>query len=92
MVTHPERNILLRTQIERLRSWVENGCLVQITAQSLLGGFGRTARHIAIQLLQWNLVHFVASDAHDTKHRPPTLNSQAHRAANQIQFGFDSCP
>jgi len=74
VVTHPERNVLLRTRIDRLRSWVENGCLVQITAQSLLGRFGRTARHIASQLLQQNLVHFVASDAHDTKHRPPTLN------------------
>ena len=36
--------------------------------------FGRTTRDIASQLFQRNLVHFVASDAHDTKHRPPTLN------------------
>lgn len=74
VITHPERNVLLRTRIDRLRSWVENGCLVQITAQSLLGRFGRTAQHIASQLLQRNLAHFVASDAHDTKHRPPDLN------------------
>ncbi len=74
VVTHPERNVLLRTQIDRLQSWVENGCLVQITAQSLLGRFGRTAQHIASQLLQQNLVHFVASDVHDTKHRTPILS------------------
>lgn len=74
VVTHPERNVLLRAQIDRLQSWVEKGCLVQITAQSLLGRFGRTARRSASQLLQRNLVHFVASDAHDTKHRPPALN------------------
>jgi protein-tyrosine phosphatase len=52
VVTHPERNVLLRAQIDRLRSWVEKGCLVQITAQSLLGRFGRTARRSADQLLQ----------------------------------------
>jgi protein-tyrosine phosphatase len=74
VVTHPERNVLLRTRIDQLQSWVEDGCLVQITAQSLLGHFGRTAGRIASQLLQRNLAHFVASDAHDTKHRPPTLN------------------
>lgn len=74
VVTHPERNLLLSRRIDRLRSWVDNGCLVQITAQSLLGRFGRTSRRVAGQLLERNLVHFVASDAHDTKHRPPTLN------------------
>jgi protein-tyrosine phosphatase len=73
VVTHPERNGLLSSRIDRLASWVENGCLVQITAQSLLGRFGRTARRVASQLLQRNLAHFVASDAHDTKHRPPDL-------------------
>lgn len=74
VVTHPERNALLRAQVDRLRSWVEQGCLVQITAQSLLGRFGGTARSSASQLLERNLVHFVASDAHDTQHRPPALN------------------
>ena len=38
-----------------------------------LSSGGRTARRIAIELFDRNLVHFVASDAHDTKHRPPIL-------------------
>jgi protein-tyrosine phosphatase len=38
------------------------------------GGSGATKR-TAIQLFQRNLVHFIASDAHDTKHRPPVLNA-----------------
>jgi protein-tyrosine phosphatase len=75
VVTHPERNALLQIRMDQLQSWVENGCLVQVTAQSLLGCFGRTARRTAIQLFQRNLVHFIASDAHDTKHRPPVLNA-----------------
>jgi protein-tyrosine phosphatase len=56
-----------------LQSWVENGALVQVTAGSLLGGFGRTAKSIATLLMNRNLVHFVASDAHDTRHRTPVL-------------------
>ena len=74
VVTHPERNAVLQNRINQLGSWVENGALVQVTAQSFLGRFGRTAKHVAIELFDRNLVHFVASDAHDTKHRPPILN------------------
>jgi protein-tyrosine phosphatase len=73
VVTHPERNAVLQNRIDQLGSWVENGALVQVTAQSFLGRFGRTAKHVAIELFDRNLVHFVASDAHDTKHRPPIL-------------------
>ena len=36
------------------------------------GGSGATKR-TAIQLFQRNLVHFIASDAHDTKYRTPVL-------------------
>jgi len=74
VITHPERNALLQVRIDQLATWVENGALVQVTAQSFLGRFGRTAKHVAIELFDRNLVHFVASDAHDTKHRPPILN------------------
>jgi protein-tyrosine phosphatase len=47
IVTHPERNALLHTRLDQLQSWVENGALVQVTAGSLLGGFGRTAKSVA---------------------------------------------
>lgn len=73
VITHPERNVPLRKRMDQLRSWVENGCLIQVTAKSLLGGFGDTAKRISVELFERNLVHFVASDAHDTKHRPPRL-------------------
>jgi protein-tyrosine phosphatase len=47
--------------------------LVQVTGGSLLGGFGRTAKSVATELMNRNLVHFIASDAHDTKYRTPAL-------------------
>jgi protein-tyrosine phosphatase len=73
IVTHPERNGLLHTRLDQLQSWVENGALVQVTAGSLLGGFGRAAKSVATELMNRNLVHFIASDAHDPKHRTPVL-------------------
>jgi protein-tyrosine phosphatase len=74
IVTHPERNGLLRQRATAIESWVEAGALVQLTGQSLLGEFGRRALDFSRTLLDRNLVHFVASDAHDCEHRPPRLD------------------
>ena len=73
VVTHPERNALLHARLDQLQSWVENGALVQVTAGSLLGRFGRAAKSVAADLMNRNLVHFIASDAHDTRYRTPVL-------------------
>ncbi len=74
IVTHPERNQLLRDRLEDLARWVEAGAFVQVTAQSLLGQFGRRAQDFCQTLLDRQLVHFVASDAHDCQRRPPRLD------------------
>ena len=74
VITHPERNSILQTATERLRDWVAMGCLIQVTAQSLGDRFGKAAQQSAQVLLKEDLVHFIASDAHDTVHRPPRLD------------------
>jgi len=74
IITHPERNQVVQQDISGLRTWVESGCLVQITAQSLLGVFGSKAKRFSDDLLAEGLAHFVASDAHDCKRRPPRLD------------------
>ena len=81
IITHPERNALLHARLDQLQSWVENGALVQITAGSLLGNFGRTAKAVSADLMNRNLVHFVASDAHDTKYRTPVLRDACQYVA-----------
>jgi protein-tyrosine phosphatase len=73
IVTHPERNPLIRTQPERLFKWLRQGCYVQITAQSLLGKFGHAAQEMTERCLDANAVHFVASDAHNVSSRPLRL-------------------
>src|SRR5713226_9366773 len=44
IITHPERNMLLQQRLDKLAQWIESGCLVQVTAQSFLGGFGKHAK------------------------------------------------
>jgi protein-tyrosine phosphatase len=73
VITHPERNAILRLQTERLRKWVRLGCFVQVTAGSLTGIFGPGAEKNAWRWMADGVVHFVASDAHNTRGRPLKL-------------------
>lgn len=79
IITHPERNMQMQAKVDELKRWVTEGCLLQITGQSLLGRFGNSALHCCNQLLKEDQVHFVASDAHDTKDRTPRLD-EAYKA------------
>ncbi len=74
IITHPERNQRLRKDFRRISGWVERGCLVQITAGSLLGQFGDRALACAIRMMDAGMVHVVASDAHNLSSRPPMLD------------------
>jgi protein-tyrosine phosphatase len=74
IVTHPERNELLQRRMDEMAGWVASGCLMQVTGHSLLGRFGKAPRAAARELMRRGMVHFVASDAHDTQFRSPALD------------------
>ena len=82
IVAHPERNPHLQHSPDKLRSWVERGCLAQVTGDALTGRMGPRVRAAAIELLRRRLVHCVASDGHDPFRRPPRL-LDAYRAIHQ---------
>jgi protein-tyrosine phosphatase len=74
ILTHPERNPILQRAPQQILRWVEAGCAVQVTASALTGAWGEMAWQIAQWLLKRDAVHFLATDAHDTKRRPPVLS------------------
>lgn len=84
ILTHPERNSVFQRKPGLLYHWVMRGCLVQATAKSYTGGFGRTPMHYAEKWLSRNLIHFFASDAHDTRRRPPIL-SECYRKVEKAR-------
>jgi protein-tyrosine phosphatase len=73
IITHPERNAILRAQPERLVKWVQLGCHAQVTGGSLTGVFGPGAQHDAQRWIGQGVIHFVSSDAHNTRNRPLKL-------------------
>ena len=83
IITHPERNALLRTKPERMYRWLHQGSYVQITAMSILGRFGSAAQHMAEKWLDEDRVHFVASDGHNLKGRPMQLRAAYEKVAER---------
>jgi protein-tyrosine phosphatase len=88
IITHPERNPVLAADPERIRELVDEGCLVQVTAGSLCGDFGRKIESITLDLIRKDLVHLVASDAHSMNWRPPSMG-RAHKLITAT-FGRDT--
>ncbi len=74
ILTHPERNPTLQSDLNRLEEWLRGGVLIQVTGDSVRGNMGKTAEKMAHQLLARRWVHFLATDAHNTSSRPPRLS------------------
>ncbi|KMM56864.1 tyrosine protein phosphatase [Bacillus glycinifermentans] len=69
VIAHPERNMEIMENPDRLYRLVKTGACVQITCSSLTGHFGRNVKKLARRFIEANLVHFIASDAHNVKVR-----------------------
>ena len=69
VIAHPERNPDVQAAPERLDALVDAGGLVQITAASVTGAFGRGTRSTALDLLRSGRAHLLASDDHGGRGR-----------------------
>jgi len=81
VIPHPERNKDVIRNLEKITPFVKLGCLLQVTAGAVAGGFGPQARKRARQLLKRGWVSFLASDAHNTDYRIPDLEPGRAAAA-----------
>ena len=84
VIAHPERNSWFTHRHDVLTSLVRRGALLQITADSLLGRLGADVRTFSRQLLSNNLVHIIASDAHNSSDRPALLSGAVSAAAELV--------
>src|ERR1700740_978912 len=81
VITHPERNPILRESMQRVVEWAEQGCVIQMTGSALTGFWGERARRAAEWLLEHQAVHVLATDAHDLEKRVPILSTSRNAAA-----------
>ncbi|WHX40392.1 tyrosine protein phosphatase [Mesobacillus sp. AQ2] len=69
IIVHPERNQEIIERPDILYQLVKKGAFSQITASSICGIFGKKIKGFSEQLIEANLAHFIASDAHNTNKR-----------------------
>jgi protein-tyrosine phosphatase len=81
ILVHPERNGQIQNHPSIVTKFIESGVYIQVTAMSVTGEFGPAAKYCADLLLRHNCVHFLATDTHRTKSRPPILSRGRDAAA-----------
>jgi protein-tyrosine phosphatase len=85
-LAHPERNRAFQQDAAPLQQLVEQGVLLQVNADSLLGpAGGRGAKRLGGQLVSDGLAHVVASDGHRASSwRPVTRLAEAVEVAAEL--------
>ncbi len=74
ILTHPERLTWIESHYDVIVQLRKMGVLLQLTAGSVTGDFGSRAKYWSDRMLSDGLVDLLATDAHDTKARPPVLS------------------
>ena len=69
IIVHPERNSQIIENPEILYHLVNEGAATQVTAGSVSGQFGKKIQKFSLDLIEANLTHFIASDAHNVSTR-----------------------
>lgn len=73
IVVHPERNKELIENHKLLFELVQEGALTQLTSGSIIGNFGKSIQSFSKKIIEHNLAHFIATDAHNIGSRGFTL-------------------
>lgn len=87
IIVHPERNSQIVEQPDKLFNLIEKGALSQITASSITGDLGKKIQKFSFRLIDANLTHFIATDAHNITSRPFNL-AEAYDVVEK-EYGID---
>jgi len=83
IITHPERNSVFIHNPSLLYELIQMGGLSQANSGSFSGLYGRRVEEAVFHFLELNLIHFIASDSHNT-HSVVFRLSEAVKRARMI--------
>ncbi|NOU96224.1 hypothetical protein GC093_23820 [Paenibacillus sp. LMG 31456] len=70
IIPHPERHFFFRDNPQLLIDLINQGCLTQVTVDSLLGKNSEETMTFSHWLIEQNYVHVIATDAHNVRRKP----------------------
>lgn len=75
VIAHPERQKAFLEDRHLLKELIDMGCLSQVTATSIVGGYSERIQKASHDMMRDNLIHVIASDAHNVVERPFNFTS-----------------
>ena len=84
IIAHPERNLMLLNEPERFYELVSLGVLGQMDTGSITGQFGKKVQQASRIMLENGLIHFIASDCHNTRNRLPGMSAAVASTAEVV--------
>lgn len=84
VITHPERLSWVEDHYDLFMRLVERGAWMQVTAGALTGRHGRRPKYWGEKFVGEGKTHLIATDAHDTRRRPPLLAEGREAAARLV--------
>ncbi|MBN1270794.1 MAG: hypothetical protein JXB26_00855 [Candidatus Aminicenantes bacterium] len=84
VIAHPERNTVFIHHPELLFELVTMGALAQANAGSFTGLYGSESEAAVLSFLELNLIHFIATDGHNTRSMSPRLSEACRKAADLV--------
>lgn len=73
LVAHVERYKCVQYNPGYVYDWIQMGCATQMNKGSMLGRFGQIVQKACVPLLNFELIHCIASDAHGPNLRTPWM-------------------
>ena len=74
IIAHIERYRALRKDFDLIDELIEMGCEMQVNADAVIGKEGLGTQRFCKKLMQADMLHYVASDAHNLKGRTTRLD------------------
>jgi len=84
VLTHPERLTWVEGHYNIIEELCRAGVVMQITAGSITGDFGKRPRYWAERMLEEDRVDILATDAHNLTRRPPILSKARDAVAARL--------
>lgn len=84
IITHPERNAVFVQSPALLYELIQMGALAQANSGSFLGLYGDRTQQAVFDLLELNLIHFIASDGHSPRSLSSRLKEAVERAEKVV--------
>lgn len=87
IIVHPERNSRILKEPVILQELIEQGCMVQITASSYIGTFGKDIEEMSRKFIEAGQCSCFASDAHNLPKRQYEYSEALEKLSNEFGQG-----